>query len=80
MEWQPITTAPFDRYLELAVINYDASVTKPVFFLDQQLEHREAGWLVHAVLKFAAKVLDVLSGDELVHAVAFPSRGRGCIR
>ena len=23
MEWQPIATAPFDRDLELAVINYD---------------------------------------------------------
>ncbi len=23
MEWQPITTAPFDRDLKLAVINYD---------------------------------------------------------
>ncbi len=25
MEWQPITTAPFDRDLELAVINYDGT-------------------------------------------------------
>jgi hypothetical protein len=23
MDWQPISTAPFDRDLELAVINYD---------------------------------------------------------
>jgi hypothetical protein len=25
MEWQPIATAPFDRDLELAVINYDGA-------------------------------------------------------
>ncbi len=25
MEWQPIATAPFDRDLELAVINYDGT-------------------------------------------------------
>jgi hypothetical protein len=25
MEWQPIATAPFDRNLELAVINYDGT-------------------------------------------------------
>jgi hypothetical protein len=25
MEWQPIATAPFDRELEIAVINYDGT-------------------------------------------------------
>src|SRR5690348_18355377 len=44
-------------------------MAKVVFFLDQQLEHRDATRLVYAVFQFAAIMLDVLSRNEPVHEV-----------
>ncbi len=40
MEWKPITTAPFDRDLELAVIDYDG--THALVFPCRRVLH---GWI-----------------------------------